>query len=456
MSTDLEAALRAGMRAEAAAVDVPDDLPARIQARATRHRRERRSLKVAVAAVMVLVVGSAMVLASRSGTSSNATGDDTRPAAVGSPAEGFWEPLPEAPIEPRFQQGAVWTGQEMIVLGGYGEDDAVHDAAAYTPATGAWREVADPPDGFGGSPIAAWTGEEVVAFGCAVDDGDCSTPIGAAYDPAADDWRTIVDPPSDIGPLTTAPAHVSWTGEDLLVVSSITGETVDESTNAALYDPASDTWTSLPEAPELVPIFADAFWTGREMILIGSENGSGLAAPSRIVALALDPEARSWRTLPEPPIGPRSHMLAAWTGTELVIGGGIRPDGQRTADRTDAVAWDPATDRWRALPDAPVAFAGSERYPDAVVGDQVVAFDTADPEGRPLLLDVDAGTWTLGPPIDIPERRADNELPGRDEVPAVSTGDAILVWGGGVSRQEGEGQGCCRPVGEGLVYTPPG
>ena len=79
----------------------------------------------------------------------------------------------------------------------------------------------------------------------------------------------------------------------------------------------------------------------------------------------------------------------------------------------------------------------------------------ADPDGRVLVLDPASG-WQLAPGPDRPELTAPDELPGRREAPVVSTGSAVLLWGGGVASEEGGGVwGCCRPVGEGEVFTPP-
>ena len=443
MATDLEAELRARLDVEARRAVVPEDFPARIQDRMARRARGRRSLRAIVAAVVVLLVGSAAVIASRVGTPAEHT-----PEATTSGNEGSWQPLPEAPIDPRFQHAAVWTGQEMIVFGGYGDgpdDDRAPGAAAFDPAAGSWRTLSAP-DRLRGAQLAVWTGEEVVAFGSGEADG--TTAEVAAYDPATDDWRSVADPPDLGGGITAGVAYAVGTGDEVVVVRSVVGDNVEHVSRAAVYDPAADAWTQLPDAPEQVPGFGDAFWTGDEVILVAPQESSGPGAPSRIVALALDPAAGSWRSLPEPPIGPRSGMLAAWTGRELVLGGGRGHD--------DAVAFDPTTETWRTLPPAPVEFAGSERYADPAVGQQVVAFRTADPDRRPLVLDVGAGRWTLGPPIDLPELTDDRELPGRYEAPMVSTGDAVLVWGGGVATDEGQGStGCCRSVGEGLSFTPP-
>jgi hypothetical protein len=88
----------------------------------------------------------------------------------------------------------------------------------------------------------------------------------------------------------------------------------------------------------------------------------------------------------------------------------------------------------------------------------VAAGSTTDPEHRTLLLDPASGAWRWGPPSlgeTVPTESAD-ERPGRGDAPTVAADDRLVVWGGGVTRAEGEGSSsCCRPVTAGAVFTAP-
>jgi hypothetical protein len=382
------------------------------------------------------------------------------PPAVGTPSEGTWEPLPEAPISPRFQHAAVCTGEEMIAFGGYdGGEAGEGGAAAYSPATGAWRRLADPPDEVKGAPVAVWTGTELVAF---VGDPDDMT-HGAIYDPQSDDWHTVSE--AALGTVNSTASHAVWTGEQVLLVGFFppgAGD-ADGAQGAALYDPATDDWTQLPDAPDVLPFFGDAVWTGDELVFIGPGLGSGARAPQRLVALALNPATRTWRTLPAPPLDVRQQPLVAWSGREIMVGGGHgSSETGVSGSHKDAAAFDPATDTWRTLPDAPVPFQGSGRYGDVAVNGMVIAFDTADPNGRVLVLDPTTGAWRFAPASNRLELTDSQELAvaGRREAPVVSTGRSALVWGGGVASAEAvdggmSALGCCRAVGEGVLFAPP-
>lgn len=453
MSLDIEQHLRTSLWTSAQAVSVTDDLPARVERRISVRRRQALSARVAVGTLLVAAMSAAVVVAG---------GDDgpteVLPPAVGTESEGTWEPLPEAPISPRFQHAAVWTGDEMIVFGGYdGGEGGEGGAAAYSPATGAWRRLADPPDAAKGAPVAVWTGTELIAFGGDPDD----TTHGAIYDPQEDQWRTVSE--AALGNANSSASHAVWTGDRVLLVGFFR-EREDEAggaQGAALYDPATDDWTQLPDAPEVLPYFRDAVWTGNELVLIGPEPASGSRAPQQIMALALNPATATWRTLPAPPLDVRGQLLVAWSGQEVVVGGGNTfSDAGARPTHQDAAAFDPATSTWRMLPDAPIPFRGNERYGDVAVNGMVIAFDTADPNGQVLLLDPATAAWRLAPGPNRPELTEPRELPGRREAPVVSTGRSALIWGGGVASTEYDdgsisAVGCCRAVGEGALFTPP-
>jgi hypothetical protein len=449
MALAFEERLRRELRTSAAAVTVAEDLPGRVDRRVRRRRRHAAGVRVAAGIITVTALAAGLAVSRDQGGMT-----EVITPAVGTPAEGMWEPLPGAPITPRFQQAAVWTGEEMIVFGGYdGSEGAEVGAAAYSPATGAWRSLASPPGYVLGAPVAVWTGTEVVAFGGTSVDRKVH---GAAYDPRTDEWHPL--PSTDLGSLSSSITQVAWTGEQVLVAGAFGSTSRDDGAVpvAALYDPETDDWTRLPDAPEALP--GNAVWTGQELVFVGATGGDGLHAPQWPHALALDPVAEKWRTLPGPPLAVRGQPLVAWTGREVVVGGGHAFAGGSGAfgDHTDAAAFDPIAGTWRLLPPAPVAFQGNDRYGDITIDGRVIAFDTTDPDGRVLVLDPTTGEWLFAPGPNRPRLTAPDELRGRREAPVVSTGTSALVWGGGVATDEGSGSwGCCRPVGEGDMFTPP-
>ena len=91
-------------------------------------------------------------------------------------------------------------------------------------------------------------------------------------------------------------------------------------------------------------------------MLVYGATGARLSSgknTERTIAVSYNPTTNTWRTLPRAPLpGVGYDALAAWTGHEVIIGGGD--------SHANAAAYNPTTNRWRRLPAAPEDFTGNE------------------------------------------------------------------------------------------------
>lgn len=404
-------------------------------------RRPWRAVLVAAASVAVLVGAVAVIRGAGDGDDSGEP--DVATAADPVEADGVRiEQLPESPLSARYGHDAVWTGSEMIVVGGINDDDGDSNsdetdaasreggAAAYDPAAGSWRALADPPGLVDGSVTAVWAGDEMVVLATDWDEtvntgAPDDQPAGAAYDPTADRWREIAPFPGAIGDLHPD-VSAFWLGGRVVVVGAIGVSSRPDRAGdlAAAYDPATDEWTALDRVP--LPLDAGVVVsTGDEVVVVAPDQAPGaegrLNPAARLAAAALDPATGAWRDLPAPPLALRSNPLVAWTGTELVVVGGVSPDGQQAL--SDGAAFTPATGAWAALPAAPAPIVGVPNPgPEGdAVGRRVVALDMVTGEGPPAVLDLAKASWHEGPPL--PTLRAGGDA-------RVSTGAQLITWGG--------------------------
>jgi hypothetical protein len=456
-----EESLSESLKSAASATLVRPELEEMVESRLrTPTKRSQPRAISAVAAAVLLVIGTAVLVdqaaSQHGGTLSPAGGGWS--GRIG-PLVGGWGGLPDAPIPARSEYEAVWTGSEMIVWGGYDSSGNLADGAAYDPATHRWTTLPPAPLAPRAGPVGVWTGKEMLVFGGS---SDSSFSDGAAYDPAGNSWRSLAPIPSSLGGnLTATGSYAVWTGSRMVVWGFFGNSRQGAhggSLDAATFDPTSNTWTIGTRAPVEAPLGGDAFWTGKEMLVWGvasypatveqadSTGGGNVAARpagSQDVGVAYNPATQTWSLLPKAPLEQTGagSMLAAWTGRELVVGGGDLRHGYAK----DAAAYNPSTGEWHRLPDAPVGFTGNDNYPDVWTGTSVISFEDGVAGGRPLLLDPLSGRWHLGAPAPIP---------GRLEAEETWAGTQALVWGGGRAENSANYGSCCFALTKGFSYTP--
>jgi hypothetical protein len=275
-----------------------------------------------------------------------------------SPATGQWRRLASGPAPVMAQNGeiAVWTGTEMLIFG--------LTNAAYNPAANTWRPIARYNGPVGA--VAVWTGRQVILWG-----GGCcggATAQGGAYTPATNTWQLL--PPS---PLPARHVTGVWTGTEVIIAGGsrpLNGAPDGPATlaDAAAYNPVTHTWRTLPPMPQ-ARAGATAVWDGTEALFIAGTL-AGARAPAADGA-AFSPATGRWRQLPAMPFS-RTGFAAAWTGHQVLVWGGLTGRYGSQTVPPHGVAYDPAANRWSALPQAPLR---GRANPLAVwAGDQLIVW----------------------------------------------------------------------------------
>lgn len=358
-------------------------------------------------------------------------------------AAGTWTALDEPPVEPRSDAVSVWSGTEVLFWGGFADppndvDNRMHDGAALDPVTGAWRAIPGAPIDPSFQQTAVWTGTEMIVYGWQGSGGGgySGTPSEiAAYDPTADTWRVVPADPQGI----ITPALVTWTGAALLVLGVVSDDLSGAFTGAA-YDPVADTWTTIAPTPLEGHLGGvNAVWTGDRAIVWGGTETANIACtmecpapvPARSAAAAYDPAADAWTALPDAP-GPvreparvvrADDRAAVLTGREVVT---YDPDAG-TADLLGSQPSRPSSDGvgtpliasiWTG--DGLLSMLGADqRYSEEYIGGPSQA-PTDDPilTGEVLALD---GTVTPLPEMGVGTATGQS---------VVWTGTSLVVWGG--------------------------
>lgn len=252
----------------------------------------------------------------------------------------------------RWAHAAVWTGSDMIVWGGRNQfptQNHFADGARYDPRDDVWKPISTENAPTGRSQMAAvWTGEEMIVWG-GYGDVAIAWNTGAIYNPKSDKWRPM---PTEGAPTARVEPLYAWTGKELLIWGGITPDLNRTFQSGARYNPTTDKWTPITSSSIAPDVWGSrAVWTGREMLIWGGSHRNGDNNINEVVqtGAAYDPATDKWRamtTIDAPK--PRFFHTAVWDGSKMVVwGGGDQIAG--SISYNDGGEYDPIENRWKPL-----------------------------------------------------------------------------------------------------------
>ncbi len=428
------------------------------------------------------------------------TGDfaGTNTGARYDPATDTWTEIrfPTFPMEGRLGATTIWTGTEMIVWGGEPVAAPLQTGGRYNPTTRTWTATSTAPGVPAGryAHTAIWSGTEMIVWGG--DDGSVAPSElnnGARYNPVTDTWQ-----PTGLGPGVPSARreHTAvWTGGRMIVwggMALVSGQYTPTNTGAA-YNPANDTWTTLPTTGAPAARWAHvAVWTGTEMIVwAGTANGTsgfntgGRFKPSTMTwtatATAGAPSARLYTSVVwtgtrmiiwgggffgltntggrYDPVGnswlptsigpgvptPRLHVRAVWTGTEMMVWGGSESSGFVTAT---GGRYNPTSDTWVPTSTGASVPAARQGHTAVWTGAEMIVWG-----GVGIGYMNTGGRYSPAADSWLPTSTGTSVPAGRRYHSAIWTGTEMIVWGGGTPTGTNTG-GRYSPTGD--SWTPTG
>jgi hypothetical protein len=258
----------------------------------------------------------------------------------------------------------VWTGEEVVVVGGY--DNApcpptadcaagpmLRDGAAYAPATGRWRRLPQAPTGVAFGPTVMWRGAVHLMSGA----------HHLAFDPGTDRWRSLAAPPSA--------DYLVVAGNRLIAAAG--DRRRGRPTTDWWYDATRNRWHALPPDPVRAASTRTLLSLGGRMALVASTDHD-------TILTVLDLDTMTWSA---------PTAIPSVSGNPTVVHGRVvfpgiysQPDGARYGVFPPGGTWSPE-----------IGFVRLHRspYPDTGIGFQITVDDRVIAAGA--LLRPRSGRW---------------------------------------------------------------
>jgi hypothetical protein len=397
-------------------------------------------------------------------TATTTTPATTTIAAQPSVELGVWRPMAESPLGARDSALAVWTGSELLIMGGralppcsppglmdcFVIQPFLSDGAAFDPAANEWRRIAPAPVPLVGPPLAVFQGDAVYLWVRGPQQVLWAAPETTraflAYYPEEDRWERLPTPEAGFNPILAA------AGGHLVLYEDSTAPLPPEVAPQAIgpdlrFDPATREWVPLPPDPLQPSYDRRMVWTGTELVLIGLDaTGDSSASPRLYQAAAYDIDRGTWRRLPDSEIHAGGRPTWYWVDGRIVnpslgaTDGGVDSNYGRSYDQGGMLV--PVAEVWWPLPDAPdpaMLRLGAFLHYTAGGADYLLThYGWLFAPGTGLWLPIDAppGGTRIGQPLGA-------RWGGRVGAAVAWAGPDLIVWGGAIAV----------PAEDGLVAT---
>jgi N-acetylneuraminic acid mutarotase len=325
----------------------------------------------------------------------------------------------------RNGNSVVWTGSEMIIWGGWGDQAALNSGAKYNPQTDTWTplSVQNSPSARYGS-ATVWTGAVMIIWsGYYFGPGGSLFPSdGYKYDPQNDEWIQIS---SNNQPAPRMGASTVWTGAEMIVWG---GQTADYSisNSGGKYNPVTNKWTATSTGPNVPEqrVAQVAVWTGTEMLIWG---GTGYNGPTNSGG-KYKPDTDSWSVIStlNAPIG-RECASAVWSGQSMIVWGGYGVVNNSWTYLNSGGIYNPVTNLW--VPTSTTVNCPSARCDHSAVwcGNEMIVWGGYNGVilGDGFKYNPSNDSWVPISNLNAPSPRAMHS--------AIWTGEEMIIWGGNLN-----------------------
>ena len=291
----------------------------------------------------------------------NATWDHIEVTVDSAPAFDEWVVL-QAPADPKQRHENAFakaSNGKYYLMGGRGN----RKTSEYDPQANTWTDLALPPFEMHHFQAAA-IGDTIYVIGAYTGNFPDETPVAEVYRyvPSSDTWLAGTTIPA--ARQRGAAGLVAYNGKLYMVNGSLGGHGASATYPTLFdeYDPATDTWTSLPDTPRGRDHFHAAV-VGDKLYVMGGRAGNVGATVAEVDVY--DFVAGTWSTLPSPTGDvptERGGTTVAVVGTDIFLLGG--ESGVQTPAHSEVEVLDTNTNSWRTLASLNVGRHGTQAVVD--------------------------------------------------------------------------------------------
>jgi hypothetical protein len=425
------------------------DLDAAWQRTDRRARRRRTGRRAGAGLVAIGLLATGLLISSHGDSGPDQTRVATEPD---SSEEVGWTRLPDQPLTWPLDEATRMTSLgdrvQLQTRIPSGPVEVGADTATFDPSTGSWST------GYTGLPTSAgelWVGDRRIAEDRLAELG---TTTLFELRSADGTMQGIARMPSDC-------SLQAWSGEQVFVLCESVGgparlRALDPTSDVAFdrADPDAGDWRDLPPTPE--PMHqVQALWAGERLFVLGRPSDAASTPTGSFAAAVYDPSTDRWDSLPSTPFEARS-VRAAWTGADVLVLGDGRaiswvPDDGWTdladpppPEAEPGCAWLPRGAAGRPMVQSCRSVA--ELDEDGVWRDHPLPHDTTivastTTDDALYAVGADGSAWSYRP---APRASADTSSPTTEGGEVIDVGSAALdlppgVEAGSVERHDGPG-----------------
>ncbi|MBL8776507.1 MAG: hypothetical protein JNK12_11260 [Acidimicrobiales bacterium] len=283
------------------------------------------------------------------------------------------------------------------------------DGRSLSEPVGSWHQAADPPFAAREGAFTATTDDgRILVWGGGGQGGASDVQVdGGIYDPESDEWEAIPE-----APLGTSTRHAT---ASLVANRLAVADGEGSPATAAVFDLEEMTWTEAPPTG-VDGILSGPLWDGTTMALLRILPGGGGSEPQ---TLRWHVGEDAWTNGAPYPLGARDvpaiarheGRFAVWGGTtsdDLGPGRPVAP-GPDPGATSDGAVYDLASDTWQEMPPGPleprVHADAIWQEGNVVVGAGSNDFDESETPLSPIIARYDPSTNSWGelpfPPADV-------------------------------------------------------